>query len=119
MYDCPQGLFIDNNGIVSSPFEILLHNIILLPASLEHPTIIFYASIALVRILSSRNSWDISISMQVRMHSSVFNILGVAITIVATIKGHVKLEDPLPYGAATLDTNPLLTSGSDWPWYDP
>lgn len=28
---------------------------------------------------------------------------------------HVRLEQPVPYGTATLNTNPLLVDGSDWP----
>ena len=29
---------------------------------------------------------------------------------------HVLLKTPVPYGAATLNTNPLLADGSDYPW---
>ncbi|KAK4694702.1 hypothetical protein P7C71_g2923, partial [Lecanoromycetidae sp. Uapishka_2] len=31
------------------------------------------------------------------------------------IHAHVKLEQPVPYGAASLNTNPLNQDGSDWP----
>lgn len=31
-------------------------------------------------------------------------------------EAHVLLKTPVPYGAATLNTNPLLTDGSDYPW---
>ena len=31
-------------------------------------------------------------------------------------QAHVLLKTPVPYGAATLNTNPLLADGSDYPW---
>lgn len=51
------------------------------------------------------------------MHLERILLVSVGVTFTAIVNAHVKLEDPVPYGAATLDTNPLLASGSDWPWY--
>ena len=51
------------------------------------------------------------------MPMEILRLVGITITLISFVASHVKLEVPVPYGAATLDTNPLLASGSDWPWY--
>jgi len=42
--------------------------------------------------------------------------LASVLALASAVGAHVLLKTPVPYGAATLNTNPLLKDGSDYPW---
>jgi len=43
--------------------------------------------------------------------------LASVLALASTVGAHILLKTPVPYGAATLNTNPLVKDGSDYPWY--
>ncbi|CAF9932522.1 hypothetical protein IMSHALPRED_008908 [Imshaugia aleurites] len=49
------------------------------------------------------------------MHFYTLKIPTWLILVASFTDAHVKLDQPVPYGAASLNTNPLETDGSDWP----
>lgn len=50
------------------------------------------------------------------MASKRASSLAFLLPLAAVAGAHVFLKNPVPYGAATLNTNPLLEDGSDYPW---
>ncbi|KAL8816617.1 MAG: hypothetical protein Q9191_008298 [Dirinaria sp. TL-2023a] len=49
------------------------------------------------------------------MHSNKLQLFASVATLSSLTYAHVKLVTPVPYGASSLNTNPLLDDGSDWP----
>ncbi|KAL8665370.1 MAG: hypothetical protein Q9202_002263 [Teloschistes flavicans] len=49
------------------------------------------------------------------MASTKFSLAALLLALAPLASTHVLLETPVPYGAATLNTNPLLADGSDYP----